>query len=176
MKLILLLITSLLIACAGIPDGIKPVEQFEVNRYTGLWYEIARLDNWFERDLEKITAEYNLSQDGGVHVTNSGFNAKEGKREYAYGKAYFIDKADVGSLKVSFFGPFYGGYHIIDLDKENYSYVMITGNDKDYFWILAREPKLDNTILNTLVNKAKNLGFATEKLIYPKQQAANPLR
>jgi apolipoprotein D and lipocalin family protein len=96
--------------------------------------------------LEEIAAEYSLRGDGGVKVVNSGVNIESGKREFAEGKAYFIDKPDVGSLKVSFFGPFYGGYHIIDLDRENYGYAMIAGSDRDYLWILARTPKLDELV------------------------------
>lgn len=158
-----------LTGCIGIPEGIKPVHDFDVNRYVGRWYEIARLDNRFERGLEQITAEYSLLGDGGIKVLNSGTNIDSGKREYAEGKGYFLDKPSIGSLKVSFFGPFYGGYHIIDLDKENYSYVMISGSDKDYLWILARTPRLDETILSVLKTKAKDLGYQTESLIFPKQ-------
>lgn len=158
-----------LTACAGIPEGVQPISDFDVKRYTGKWYEIARLDNWFEQGLDKITAEYNLRNDDGISVTNSGFNYKEGKREFAYGKAYFIGKPDTGSLKVSFFGPFYGGYHIIELDKENYNYVLIAGSNRDYLWILARQPELEETILHRLRAKARSLGFDTSKLVYPKQ-------
>jgi apolipoprotein D and lipocalin family protein len=164
-----LLLFVFLSACTTIPEGISPINGFDINRYVGKWYEIARLDNRFERGLNQITAEYSLRDDGGVNVTNSGVNSKSGNREYAKGKAYFIDKPDVGSLKVSFFGPFYGGYHIIDLDKESYRYVMIAGSDRDYLWILAREPKMDNAVLQNLIGKAKRLGFNTEQLIYPEQ-------
>ena len=165
----LILAILLLTGCVGIPEGIKPIYDFDVNRYVGRWYEIARLDNRFERGLEQITAEYSLLGDGGIKVLNSGINIDSGKREYAEGKGYFIDKPSIGSLKVSFFGPFYGGYHIIDLDKENYSYVMVSGSGKDYLWILARTPKLDETILSALKTKAKDLGYQTERLIFPKQ-------
>lgn len=169
MKLFIVIVSLLLTSCANIPEGLQPVTGFDVTRYTGKWYEIARLDNWFERGLDKITAEYHLRNDGGLNVTNSGFNVKDGKREYAYGKAYFIGKPDVGSLKVSFFGPFYGGYHIIDLDKENYSYSLIAGSGRDYLWILARQPELDEATLSRLKAKAESLGFETAKLVYPKQ-------
>ena len=169
MKYIILSLFSVLMACAGIPENIKPITDFNVNRYVGKWYEIARLDNRFERGLREITAEYSLRDDGGINVINSGVNVESGKRESAEGKAYFIDKPNVGSLEVSFFGPFYGGYHIIDLDKENYRYAMIAGSDSDYLWILSRTPNLDEAVLISLTAKAKALGYATEKLIFPKQ-------
>lgn len=169
MKFLILLIFSLLAACAGIPYGIKPITHFDVTRYVGKWYEIARLDNRFERGLKQITAEYSLRDNGGLRVINSGVNIESGQREYAEGKAYFIDSPDVGSLKVSFFGPFYGGYHIIELDRENYGYVMIAGSGRDYLWVLSRKPKLDETVLKSLTAKAKSLGFQTDRLIFPEQ-------
>jgi apolipoprotein D and lipocalin family protein len=175
MKKIFLLLFSFLTACTTIPEGIKPISNFDVNRYVGKWYEIARLDNRFERGLKQITAEYSLRDDGGINVVNSGVNIESGKREYANGKAYFIDKPDVGSLKVSFFGPFYGGYHIIDLDRKNYGYVMIAGSGRDYLWILARTPKLDETVLKSLMTKAKSLGYATDQLILPEQSVTESI-
>jgi apolipoprotein D and lipocalin family protein len=171
--LIITILLTFLSACTAIPEGIKPIADFEVNRYVGKWHEIARLDNRYERGLDQITAEYSLRDDGGINVTNSGVNVESGKRESAEGKAYFIGKPTVGSLKVSFFGPFYGGYHIIDLDRENYGYAMIAGSDRDYLWILSRTPKLDEAVLNSLTAKAKTLGYATEKLIFPKQPPAD---
>ncbi len=168
MRCMLLLFLLGLSACAGIPEGIKPIDGFDVSRYTGTWFEIARLDNWFEQGLDKITAEYSMRNDGGIKVINSGLNIKTGKREFAEGKAYFIDNPDIGSLKVSFFGSFYGGYHIIALDKENYNYVLIAGSDRDYLWILARQPTLAPEVLQKLKDQAQSLGFETDKLVYPK--------
>ena len=92
--------------CTSIPDGLQPVTGFELESYLGKWYEIARLDHSFERNLSKVTAHYCLRQDGGVEVVNQGFNQKSGKWEMVTGKAYFIEKENVGSLKVSFFAPF----------------------------------------------------------------------
>ncbi|MBK8816997.1 MAG: lipocalin family protein [Methylococcaceae bacterium] len=169
MKTIILIIPILLMACAGTPKGLEPVTGFDATRYTGKWYEIARLKNIFEDGLDHITAEYNLNNDGGLNVTNSGRNIETGVREYAYGKAFFKESPDIGSLKVSFFGPFYGGYHIIELDKDKYRYVMIAGSDRSYLWILAREPTLDEAVLKRLIARADQLGFKTEELIYPAQ-------
>ena len=163
---LLLLLTFTLSGCMGIPEGVEPITGFALERYLGTWHEIARLDHSFERGLSDVTAEYSLRDDGGVRVINSGFNVASGQRESAEGKAYFVDSPDVGRLKVSFFGPFYGAYNIIALDKAQYSYVMIAGNTTDYLWILARSPKLDPVILQTLVQQAQALGFPTQDLIY----------
>lgn len=158
--------------CAGIPEGITPVTGFQAERYLGKWYEIARLDHSFERGLEQVSAEYSKRDDGDIRVLNRGFNTSKQKFEEAEGRAKFVGKPDVGQLKVSFFGPFYGGYNIVELDP-NYQYVLIVGNDRDYLWILARTPQLDAAVQQRLVDKAKSLGFATDKLIFVKQLNIN---
>lgn len=155
----------LLGSCTGVPDDIKPVESFDVQRYLGTWYEVARLDHKFERGLSNVTANYSLREDGGVKVINQGYLKEDKTWESTEGKAYFVSEPDIGHLKVSFFGPFYSSYVVFDLDKENYQYALVTGADKDYFWILARKPNLDPALLDQLMAKAKALGFATEKLI-----------
>ncbi len=169
-KLIILLVT-LLTGCTGIPEGITAVDGFDVNRYMGTWYEVARLDHRFERGLENISATYALRDDGGVDVLNKGWDVKVGEWHEAQGKAYFVEQSDKGRLKVSFFGPFYGGYNIIALDKNTYSYSMIVGPDRSYFWILSRTKQLPEATLKALVEQAKSLGFATEELIYVAQPA-----
>lgn len=156
----------LLQACTSIPDGIKPVDNFELDRYLGTWYEIARLDHKFERGLDHVTAHYEMREDGGVSVTNRGYNAEVNEWEQADGKAYFVGDPQTGHLKVSFFGPFYASYVIFDLDSEGYQYALVTGPNRDYFWILSRQKQLPQAILNALVEKAKTNGFATEELIY----------
>ncbi|MGR9044967.1 MAG: lipocalin family protein [Gammaproteobacteria bacterium] len=170
MKRIMPILMSVLAGCTGIPDGITAVDDFEVNRYLGTWYEIARLDHRFERGLDRVTAEYRLRDDGGIAVINSGYDTTTGAREQAEGRAYFVVRPDIGRLKVSFFGPFYGGYNIIELDKQNYAYAMVAGPNRDYLWILSRTPVLERSILSRLIDKAKSLGFATDQLIYPEQE------
>ena len=155
-------------ACAGTPEGVQPVTGFQVERYLGKWYEIARLDHPFERGLEQVSAEYSLRDDGDLRVLNRGFNTNKQIYEEAEGRAKFVGQPDVGQLKVSFFGPFYGGYNIVELDP-NYQYVLVTGNDRDYLWILARTPQLEAAVQQRLVAKAKSLGFATDQLIFVKQ-------
>lgn len=166
MKLLALLSTLSLAGCAGIPKGVSPVHGFELSRYLGAWYEIARLDHSFERGLTRVTATYSLREDGGIKVVNRGFDSRKQEWREATGKAYFVESPDIGRLKVSFFGPFYGGYNIIDLDKENYSYALVSGPTRSYLWILAREKTLESSVLHHLVTKAEALGFATDRLIY----------
>lgn len=116
--------------------------------------------------MSHVTANYSLRDDGGVRVTNRGYDTSKGKWNEATGKAYFVDEPDVGRLKVSFFGPFYGGYNILELDKDKYEYVLVAGPSRKYLWILARSPDLDSTVLANLVDKAASLDFPTDELIY----------
>jgi apolipoprotein D and lipocalin family protein len=158
--------TVILGGCAGIPKDVQPVEGFDLPRYLGTWHEIARLDHRFERGLTNITATYSMRDDGGVQVVNRGFRPDTGKWEEVIGKAYFVGKPDVGSLKVSFFGPFYGGYNVIDLDHDGYQYSLVCGPTRSYLWILARQPTLDESTVRALVDKARALGFDVDKLVY----------
>ncbi len=169
LKKITLALILLLTGCVGIPENIKPVTHFNAQKYLGKWYEIARLENSFEQGLSHISAEYSLREDGSVKVINRGYSTQDKQWQEAVGKAYFVEQPDVGYLKVSFFGPFYGSYIIFELDHENYRYALICGPDKSYFWLLAREPKLSDTLKNKLLAKAAALGFETDKLIYPNQ-------
>lgn len=159
------LVTLLLTGCAGIPDGVEAVKGFDVNRYLGTWYEIARLDHPFERGLSKVRAEYTLREDGGVNVINMGFDRRKKEWKTATGKAYFVEGPNVGRLKVSFFGPFYGGYNILELDS-NYSHALVCGPSRKYLWILARKPEMEENAKAVLVEKARSLGFDTSELIF----------
>ncbi len=155
--------------CVSIPQNIAPVDGFELNKYLGKWYEIARLDHSFERGLDNVTAEYFLRDDGGVKVINKGFSMAENKWKEAEGKAYFVSDPQKGYLKVSFFGPFYGAYIVFELDKENYQYTFVTSYDKSYLWLLARTPTVSDALLDQFVQRAAELGFETDKLIFPNQ-------
>lgn len=155
----------LLTACSTEPPpGVVPVKPFALKPYLGIWYEIARLDHSFERGLTDVSAKYSLNEDGSVRVLNRGWNASRKKWQEAIGRAVFVGNPDEGRLKVSFFGPFYGGYNIIEYDPAEYT--MICGPDYSYLWVLSREPKLDDATLQRLVARAKALGFDTDKLIY----------
>ena len=166
MKNLLALSFILLTSCVGIPEDVKPVNNFKLERYLGKWYEIARLDHSFERGLSRVTASYSMRKDGGVKVINRGYSAEKNTWKEAEGKAFFVEKNNLGYLKVSFFGPFYGSYVVFDLDHENYQYSIVSGPDKSYLWILSRSPKINKNIKSILIQKAKELGFDTSKLIY----------
>jgi apolipoprotein D and lipocalin family protein len=166
------LFVLLTVACTGIPEHVSPVTGFDVSRYLGTWYEIARLDHSFERGLEQVTAEYSLRADGGIRVVNRGFDPAGNRWKEADGKAYFIGPDNVGRLKVSFFGPFYGAYNIIELDKQDYRYALVCGPNEKYLWILAREPVLDKATMDRLTATASALGFETDRLIFVSQTAA----
>lgn len=169
MKKLLFFIPILLTACVNIPENISPVTGFDINQYLGTWYEIARLDHSFERGLERVTAQYSLRDDGGIKVVNKGIDPKKNSWKEVIGKAYFVGDSNLGSLKVSFWGPFYSSYNIIALDEKKYSYSMVCGPNKSYLWILAREPHMEESLKSKLVKKANDLGFETEKMIYVSQ-------
>lgn len=149
------------------------VPSFDPTQYVGTWYEIARLDNRFEKGLEQVTAQYSIEADGTLKVVNRGFNAKKNDWSEAVGKAKFVDAANTdgtrtGRLKVSFFGPFYGEYNILELDKPYYNYALVSSG-RDYLWILSRTPQLTYPIKQHLMAKAKALGFATDQLLFIRQ-------
>lgn len=155
-----------LASCTGVPEGVQPVSGFDIERYLGTWYEIARLDHGFERGLSRVTAKYSLREDGGINVINRGYDAESGEWQEAVGKAFPNAEPGVGRLKVSFFGPFYGGYNIIALDAEGYRYSMVCGPDRSYLWILARTPDLESSLVEDLVARAAGFGFPVEELIF----------
>ncbi|WP_370240213.1 lipocalin family protein [Marisediminitalea sp.] len=155
-----------LAGCTSVPEGVTPVTGFESERYLGTWYEIARFDHSFEEGLSRVTATYSKREDGGIRVLNKGYDAATGEWDEAEGKAYFVSDETTGHLKVSFFGPFYASYVIAELDKDNYQYSLVTGPDRSYLWILARQPTLSQDVLDELLSKAKSLGYATDEFIW----------
>jgi len=163
----------LLSSCASIPEGVTPVQGFEVNRFLGKWYEVARLNHPFERGLSNVTATYSLKKDGTIRVLNRGYKDQQKRWSTAEGKAKFVADPGTGRLKVSFFGPIYGGYNIIELDKKNYQYALVVGNDRSTMWILSRTPTLNPAIQQRLVQKANDLNFPVEELIYVEQGTQN---
>ena len=166
MKKLALLFLLVLAGCTGLPPGVTPVTGFQAERYLGTWYEIARLDHSFERGMSRVTAEYTRRDDGGLNVLNRGYVDADKVWKQAAGKAYFVETPDVGHLKVSFFGPFYGAYGVFELDQQDYRYALVSGPDTSYLWLLARTPTLDAATQDRLVAKATALGFDTSKLIF----------
>ena len=130
---------------------------------------MQRLPFRFEKGLVNVTATYSLRKDGKINVLNEGYlNTKDGSHKSATGKAKFGKSPDQGYLRVSFFGPFYGDYIIIELDPD-YTCALVASSTK-YLWILSREPKMDRTKLDTLIDKAGKLGFDTNKLYFTPQE------
>lgn len=169
MKITGLILAALLLGgCVGKPANVTPVAHFDSAKYLGKWYEIARLDHSFERGLTHVSAEYSLRPDGGLKVVNRGYKEADAKWKEAVGKAYFVEQPDLGYLKVSFFGPFYGSYIVFELDPD-YRYSLVSGPDKSYLWLLSRTPTMDAATTKRLVAKAQALGFDTSKLIYVTQ-------
>jgi apolipoprotein D and lipocalin family protein len=176
-KAFAILLLSALTGCVGNDalnnqTRIVPVENFEANRYLGKWYELGRIENSFERGMTKTTAHYSLNKDGTIKVINAGFDPAKGAYRSAIGKAKFATTPNVGALKVSFFGPFYGGYNVVALDK-NYQWAIIVGPNPDkYFWILSRKPKLNSSLKSKALSVAKNMRINPSKIIWVSQNSA----
>lgn len=170
LKALLIAVIGVVSACTGIPEGVEPIDDFELKRYLGQWYEIARLDHSFERGLSRVTANYSLREDGGVKVLNRGYDKEKTEWQDSEGKAYLVGAPNVGHLKVSFFGPFYGSYIIFDLD-EDYHYAMVSGPDRSYLWLLSRTPTVSDDIRQRFIRRASELGFDTSALIFVDQQS-----
>lgn len=147
--------------------GIPAVEYFDADAYMGIWYEIARMPNWFERGMYNVKACYTLDPDGTVKVVNSGM--RDGKCKEITGKAWFTVRPDVGALRVQFFFPFSGEYKIIYLNKD-YSAAVVAGSDYSRLWILARRPQIRENELIKLVQWVTSLGFESSRLIFTKQE------
>lgn len=156
----------LLTSCSSkIPEGAKAVKPFDVKRYAGKWYEIARLDFKYEKGLNNVTADYSLNDDGSIKVVNRGYDAKKDKWEEANGKAKFVDAQDEARLKVSFFGPFYSGYNVIAIDPE-YRYALVAGESLKYLWLLSRETQMPENVKQDYLQKAKAIGYNTDDLVW----------
>lgn len=163
----LLLATVALVATLGLggcasnapPDGVTPVTAFDVNRYQGRWYELARLDHAFERGMTNVSATYRVQADGSVKVVNQGYDPSQQRWREAVGKAYFLGAPTTASLKVSFFGPFYGGYHVAALGS-HYEWALVIGDSVRYGWILARDRQMEPQQLRQIVLQAQALGIA----------------
>ena len=147
------------------PDGIKAVSGFDVDRYAGHWHEVARIDNSFERGLTQATATYTRNADNTIKVVNRGYDPVRKEWKEAEGTARFVGEPDQAALKVSFFGPFYGGYNVVALD-ENYQWAMVIGSNKDYLWILSRTPTLPWHVREHLLERARAMGVDVSKIVF----------
>ena len=155
----------LLNSCAAMPKGASVIQNLDPDKYLGKWYEIARFDFHFEKNLNNTTAQYSKNEDGSIRVLNRGYDYKKNKWKEAVGKAKFVESPQVGKLKVSFFGPFYAPYNIIELDN-NYKYALVVGKNTRYIWFLSRTPTMPEKIKQKYVDKAQSLGYDLSKLVW----------
>ena len=152
-------------SCVSIPEGAKAVSPFNLDKYLGKWYEIARLDFKYERGLSEVTAEYSRSGENTIRVLNRGFNKAENQWKESVGKAKPVGEADEARLKVSFFGPFYSGYNVIAIDPD-YRYALVAGDNLKYLWLLSREKTMPQEIKDKYLEQARSLGYRTEDLVW----------
>ncbi|MBK5272585.1 MAG: lipocalin family protein [Bacteroidia bacterium] len=163
--ILIVMTISILNSCRSIPKGAVAVKPFDSKKYLGKWYEVARLDFRFEKNLNNTTANYSFNNDGSIRVVNRGYNYKTNKWKEATGKAKFKSSPDEARLKVSFFGPFYSGYNVLAIDDE-YKYALIAGKNLNYLWLLSREKTMPENIKQDYLKKARDLGYNTSELIW----------
>ncbi len=160
---------------AGCRSGVSTldipvVEPFDLSRYLGVWYEAARLPQWFERGLESVTAEYYRAPDGSIRVRNTGYRA--GAKTVANGYVRQV-RPGAGALEVSFFRPFYGAYRIIALTPD-YSAALVTSSTRDSAWVLVRDPDRAIKVLPKYVAMLKLWGYDCSRLEYPVMAVKTP--
>ena len=167
-------LTGVLVSLFGCGSSNYPplevVDKVDVQKYIGKWYEIALLPNSFEKGCNCTTAEYTMIDSETIRVINScRKDSTKGELDKATGKAFVVDGSNNAKLRVQFFWPFRGDYWIIDLDKENYQYAVVGAPSRKYLWILYRNPKMDEVLFNSLVNKCKEKGFDVSKIVKTNQ-------
>jgi apolipoprotein D and lipocalin family protein len=141
---------------------LQTVQNVELDRYLGKWYEIAAFPQSFERGCSHTFAEYSKNDDGSIAVKNTCI--KDGKIKVANGKATVTDTKTNAKLSVQFFWPFAGKYWIIGLGHD-YSYALVGHPNRKYLWILGRKPVMDAQMFNHLVTLAANKGFDVRNLV-----------
>jgi apolipoprotein D and lipocalin family protein len=145
----------------------QPAKLVEIERYLGRWYEVARYEQSFQKDCEGVTADYSRREDGGIKVVNT-CRKPDGKITDAVGKAKVVDTATNAKLKVSFFGPFYGNYWVLDR-AEDYSWAIVGEPSGRYLWLLARQPNPPAAARAAMIARARSLGYDTSLLRVTKQ-------
>jgi lipocalin len=153
-------------ACRAQSINTTTVEELNVERYMGRWYELARFDHRFERGLERCEAYYTLEPTGRISVRNSGVDAKTGLLRITDGKAKLGKHP--GQLRVSFFLFFYSDYNILALGKD-YDWALVGSKSPKYLWILSRTPSLPESTIEHILDIARERGYDTDKLIWVRQ-------
>ncbi|WP_395092275.1 lipocalin family protein [Vaginella massiliensis] len=145
----------------------KTVQAFELKKFLGRWYEIARIDFKYEKNLSNCIAKYIINDDGSFVVINTGYDKKKKIWKKSEGKAKVVDEKN-GKLKVSFFSFFYNALNVVDID-ENYQNALLAGKNHDYLWILSRDKEIDDSVRERFLTKAKSLGYDTNRLLWTSQ-------
>lgn len=148
-----------------IPSHVHLLENFDVEKYTGEWYEIARFDFKHERHMKNVTANYTLQEDGSIEVINRGYHTKDEEWKEAKGKAMPNGKPGQSALKVSFFGPFYSGYNVVKISGD-YKHALVFGESRDYIWILSRTPQIPAATKKKFLEYAIEAGYDLERLVW----------
>jgi apolipoprotein D and lipocalin family protein len=143
-------VSLLLCGCLGAPRGVDPITNFDAGRYMGDWFAVMRIENSFERGLSNVSATYSIRPDGYVGVVNRGFDRAKCRWRSIEGRASFQGAPNIASLA---------------LDHEHYRWAMVAGPTRGYLWILAREARLDQVRIDTLMEKARELKFPIEELV-----------
>jgi len=151
----------------GIPKGATAIKNFNSEKYLGKWYEIARFDYKFEKNMDNVTANYSLNSDGTIQVQNRGYDYVKKEWKESIGEARFVNDKSEARLKVSFFKPIWAGYNVIDID-DDYQNALVVGNSTKYIWILSRNKEIPNSIKERFLVKAQKLGYNTNDLIWVK--------
>lgn len=159
-SLILLLLP---VAVHGKPP-LQVVDRVDLERYLGTWYEIASYPAWFAKNCTGVTAEYTRRDESTIRVVNRCFKGHlDGKLKEAKGRARVVDTESNAKLKVSFFGPFWGDYWILDLDPE-YRWAVVGEPKRKYLWILSRTPQMDRKVLDGILTRLPEKGYDTDRL------------
>jgi apolipoprotein D and lipocalin family protein len=155
------------LVCVGCrtEQPLATVEQVDLDRYAGRWYEIVRLPQFFERNCAYVTAEYSATDGDYIEVVNTCLDTLDQAFRSSKGKAFPVEGSRNSQLKVQFFFPFRGDYFIIDLD-EDYQWAMVGSPSRSSLWILSRSPGMELSTINELLDEAKEKGFDTEAVIY----------
>ena len=162
------LLTAIAVAaCVGGPSGNpnppQPAKAVDLDRYAGLWYEAARYDMRFEKGCDGVTAEYSKRPDGLIRVVNTcRQGGPTGPVKVVEGQAKVADPASTAKLTVSFFGPFFGDYWVLD-HAEDYSWSIVGEGSGRYLWLLTRKPPTPAE-LEALTARAKAMGYDTAML------------
>ena len=164
-----------LAGCASVSSGMQPlktVDSVDVQKYLGRWYEIARFQHGFEKNIVGATAEYSLRPDGRIQVVNSGFKKNlDGRYSEVKAVAWVPDSSKPGALKVKFFNLFTSDYLIFGLDQDKYSWALVGGDSRDFLWFLSRTPTVTNDLLEKMKSIAVSQGYDLSGLYLVPQKA-----